>query len=269
MITLITDFGTTDPYVGIMKGVILSENPSTSIIDITHEISPQDVAGAAYCIYSAYRFFPVGSIHVVVVDPGVGSSRSILAVSMGGHYFLAPDNGVLGLILSTGIVDFITTVENEEYFLNPVSRTFHGRDIFAPVAAHLSKGLAIDRLGIEIQKEQTLCVDLPMPYKAQSGELVGEVIHVDRFGNLITNIDHLFIRKTFDIVNNRDLEIVIGGHQISGLSACYQDTEPQSLLAITGSMGFLEISINCGNASEFCGAARGSIISINICQKKT
>jgi hypothetical protein len=269
MITLITDFGTTDPYAGIMKGVILSENPSASIIDITHGIPPQDVDSAAYCIYSAYRFFPAGSIHVVVVDPGVGSSRSIIAVSMAGHFFLAPDNGVLGLLLSTGRVDFITTVENEKYFLKPVSRTFHGRDIFAPVAAHLSKGLPIDRLGTEIKKDQTFFVDLRVPYQAESGELVGEVIHVDRFGNLITNIDYFLIRKTFDSVNDRNLEIIIGGHQISGLSVCYQDAEPQSLLAITGSMGFIEISINGGNASEFCGAARGSIISINICQKKT
>ncbi len=264
MITLITDFGTTDPYVGILKGVILSENPSASIIDITHEISPQDIAGAAYCIYSAYRFFKVGSIHVVVVDPGVGSSRSIIAVSMGGHYFLAPDNGVLGLILSTGNVDSITTVENDKYFLKPVSRTFHGRDIFAPVAAHLSQGLPIDRLGNEIKKDQTFSVNLPMPYLAPSGEIVGEVIRIDRFGNLITNIDHLFIRKTFDLVNDRDLAIIIGGHQISGLSACYQDAEPQSLLAIPGSMGFIEISINCGNASGFCGMVKGDTVLIKV-----
>jgi len=204
MITLVTDFGTTDPYVGMMKGVILSKDPSAAIIDITHEIAPQDFAGAAYIIYSAFRYFPIGSIHVIVVDPGVGSDRSIIAVSMGGHYFLAPDNGVLDLILATGKVDFITTVENDTYFLKPVSRTFHGRDIFAPVAGYLSKGVAIDRLGVEIKKDHALRLDLPIPYLSQTGALVGEIIRIDRFGNLITNIDYLFIQKTFGLVKDHD-----------------------------------------------------------------
>ncbi len=264
MITLITDFGTSDPYVGIMKGVILSKNPSAVIIDITHDIRPQDIQGAAYCLFSAYRYFPIGSIHVAVVDPGVGSHRAIIAVSMAGHCFLAPDNGVLSLILKSGKVDSITTVENDSYFLKPVSQTFHGRDIFAPVAGHLSKGLPVDRLGTGIKTNQALCLDLPMPYQSQTGEIVGAVIGVDRFGNLITNIDHPFIVKTFGPLNGRDLNILIGDQQIAGLSAYYRDAEPQSLLAIVGSMGFVEISVNCGNASEFCGASRGSIVSITV-----
>jgi S-adenosylmethionine hydrolase len=245
-----------------MKGVILSKNPSAVIIDITHDIAPQDIPGAAYCLYSAYRYFPAGSIHVVAVDPGVGSHRSIIAVSMAGHYFLAPDNGVLSFILASGKVDSITTVENDAYFLKPVSQTFHGRDIFAPVAGHLSKGLPVDRLGIEIKTDHLVRLDLPMPYQSQTGEIVGTVIAVDRFGNLISNIDHPFIQKIFDSVDNRDLNILIGDHQIAGLSACYRDAGPQSLLAIVGSMGFVEISVNCGSASDFCGASKGSIVSI-------
>lgn len=262
MITLITDFGTSDPYVGIMKGVMLSKNPSAVIVDITHDIAPQDIPGAAYCINSAYRYFPPGAIHMVVVDPGVGSHRAIIAVSMAGHCFLAPDNGVLSLILKSGKVDSITTVENDNYFLKPVSQTFHGRDIIAPVAGHLSNGLPVDCLGSEIKMDQALCLDFPMPYQSQIGEIVGTVIGVDRFGNLITNIDHSFIQKIFGSVGNRDLKILIGDHQITGLSACYRDVEAQSFLAIIGSMGFVEISLNCGNASEFCGGSKGSIITI-------
>jgi S-adenosylmethionine hydrolase len=262
MITLITDFGISDPYVGIMKGVMLSVNPSAVIIDITHEIEPQDVSGAAYCIYSSYRYFPPGSIHVVVVDPGVGTHRSIIAVLMAGHYFLAPDNGVLSLILKSGKADAIINVENDSYFLKPVSQTFHGRDIFSPVAGHLSKGLAVDLLGPGIKTNQALCLDLPMPYRSQSGAIVGAVIGVDRFGNLITNIDHPFIVRTFGPFNDRHLNILVGDQQITGLSACYRDVEPQALLAIVGSMEFVEISVNCGNASEFCGESKGSIITI-------
>ncbi len=268
MITLISDFGTSDPYVGIMKGVILSKDPSAVIVDITHEIAPQDVAEAAYAIYSAYRYFPPGSIHVLVVDPGVGSHRAIIAVSMAGYYFLAPDNGVLSLVLESGNVDFITTVENDSYFLKPVSRTFHGRDIFAPVAGHLSNGLPIDRLGSEIKTDNAVHLELPMPYQSQTGEIAGTVINVDRFGNLITNIDHPFIQKTFGLVSERDLNISIGTHQIAGLSACYEDAGSQSLLAIVGSMGFIEISVNCGSASEFCKQTRGSVVSITAVDRK-
>ena len=262
MITLISDFGTSDPYVGIMKGVIFTKDPSAVIVDITHDIIPRDISSAAYVISSAYSYFPVGSIHVVVVDPGVGSHRAIIAISMGGHYFLAPDNGVLSLVLASGKVDFITTVENDSFFLKPVSQTFHGRDIFAPVAGHLSKGLPIDQLGSEIKKDHLVCLDLPMPVQSPTGGIVGTVIGIDRFGNLITNIDHQFIQNTFGFVNDCDLNISIGGYQIAGLSSCYRDTEPQSLLAIVGSMGFIEISVNGGSAAEFCRETRGSRISV-------
>ncbi len=265
MITFLTDFGTADPYVGIMKGVVFSVNPSAVIIDITHEIMPQDIAGAAFCIYSAYPYFPSGTIHVVVVDPGVGSHRSILLVSMAGHFFLAPDNGVLSLILKSGKVDSITSLENERYFLKPVSQTFHGRDIFAPVAGHLSKGLQPDQLGPEIKPNQAVFLNLPMPYlSAGSREIVGGVIRVDRFGNLITNINQQFIDKAFGGAEKRQLKISVEGHQITGVSDCYQDVSPLSLVALVGSMGFIEISANCGNASEFCGASKGSMVSISV-----
>lgn len=147
IITLMTDFGVIDEYVAIMKGAILSVNSSAKIIDITHQIDPQDLIGAAYRIESVYKYFPVGTIHAIVVDPGVGSERSIIAVKMFDHIFLAPDNGVLTLLLNEGKTSAIVRIENSKYFLKSISRTFHGRDIFASVSAHLSKGLPIEWLG--------------------------------------------------------------------------------------------------------------------------
>ena len=262
MITLLTDFGNSDAYVGIMKGAILSVDPSAVIVDLTHDIAPQDIAGAAYCIDSAYKYFPPGSIHVVVVDPGVGSHRAIIAVSAGGHVFLAPDNGVLSRILSSGQPKTITVVENDTYFRKPVSQTFHGRDIFAPVAGHLNNGLPVDRLGPEVTADQLMHLDLPKPYVSKSREIKGQVIRIDRFGNLITNIDHQLIRAAFDAVNAHELNVSIGAHHISGLSASYQEAGSQSLLALIGSTGFMEIAVSGGRASEFCGAGQGAIVLI-------
>lgn len=262
MITLLTDFGTSDPYVGIMKGAILSVDPSAVIVDLTHDIAPQDIAGAADCIDSAYPYFPTGSIHLVVVDPGVGSHRAIIAVSAGGHVFLAPDNGVLSRILSSGQPKTITLVENDKYFRQPVSQTFHGRDIFAPVAGHLNKGLPVGCLGPEITADKLIRLDLPKPRVSENRDIAGQVIRIDRFGNLITNIDHQLIQETFDTVDTRDLNISIGGHHISGLSASYQEAAARSLLALVGSTGFMEIAVNGGSASEFCGAGQGTMVSI-------
>jgi S-adenosyl-L-methionine hydrolase (adenosine-forming) len=253
--------------VGIMKGVILSVNPSAQIIDVTHGIDPQDIMGAAYVINAAYRYFPLGSIHVVVVDPGVGSDRSIIAVSAGGHFFLAPDNGVLGLVLDGLQTDRIIKVENETYFLNPVSHTFHGRDIFAPVAGHLSNGVGIDSFGPAITHDQMVMIAFPKPYLSESGELVGRVISVDRFGNLITNIDQQKINEVFGIINERHLELFIGSHHIKGLFSSYHDVRPQSLLAIIGSMGFVEISLNLGNALKYCSVSCGDTVKVVVTDK--
>jgi len=262
VITLLTDFGTSDAYAGIMKGAILSVDPLAVIVDLTHDIAPQDIAGAAYCIDSAYRYFPTGSIHLVVVDPGVGSHRAIIAVSAGGHVFLAPDNGVLSRILSSGQPNTITVVENDTYFRRPVSQTFHGRDIFAPVAGHLNKGLPVGCLGPEVTAAKLIHLDLPKPHVSKNREIQGQVIRIDRFGNLITNIDHQLIKKTFDTVDERDLDLFIGTHHVSGLSACYRETGARSLLALVGSTGFVEISVSCGSASELLGVGQGTIVLI-------
>ncbi len=163
VITLSTDFGLADPYAGIMKGVILSINPSVAIVDLTHCIDPQDTVSAAYMIESAYSYFPEKTVHVVVVDPGVGTGRAVIAAEASGRYFLAPDNGVLGLVLKSSSPAKIVRVENEEYFLTPVSRTFHGRDIFAPVAACISRGVPLERFGPSVSASGIFQPEIPQP----------------------------------------------------------------------------------------------------------
>ena len=189
IITLTTDFGNNDEYSGIMKGVILSLNPSAVIVDITHHIDPQDLVQAAYSIYFSYHYFPQGTIHVVVVDPTVGSDRKIIALKIAGHIFLAPDNGVLTLLINEGNTHSITCVDNTSYFLDPVSRTFHGRDIFAPVSGYLSMGVELKKLGTSVAQKDLICISMPEPYFSDNGELVGCIVSIDHFGNLITNIN--------------------------------------------------------------------------------
>jgi len=171
ILTLLTDFGTEDAYVGMMKGVILSINPQAVIIDITHQIDPQDLIQAAYIIKSSYRYFPEGTVHLLVVDPGVGSDRAIVALEMMGHIFLAPDNGVLTLLMDEGETDSIVSVENTRYFLESVSRTFHGRDIFAPVGAHLCRGLDIKNLGSPLDQQNLVHLKILKPYISGNNQL--------------------------------------------------------------------------------------------------
>jgi len=261
MITLLTDFGISDPYVGMMKGVILSINPFTRIIDITHHIPPQDIEAAAYLIDSSYPYFPESTIHIIVVDPGVGSNRPILAVKINTCFFLAPDNGVLSLILNHEKSD-IVTIENSEYFLRPVSQTFHGRDIMAPVAAHLSLGVDMNKLGDPAVKEKIVDLHLKAPTFSAQGELEGKVISVDRFGNLITNIKKHMILEKFGTETIKHLHVKISNHHITKISSFYQDNESDALLAIIGSLGFLEISVNGGNASKACNAGRGTSVRV-------
>jgi S-adenosylmethionine hydrolase len=264
MITLLTDFGTADAYVGIMKGVILSVSPSAVIIDLTHEIAPQDILGAAYVIDAAYRFFPAGTIHLVVVDPGVGTDRGVICVSANGHFFLAPDNGVLTRIISPARPDAVFVIDNNAYFLDTVSRTFHGRDVFAPVAGHLDEGVPPDRLGRKITAERLHRLDLPEPRTDDNRMIAGQVIMIDRFGNLITNIDYSLLRKTFEGADDRNFQVTVGTHRIQGLSSSYQAKDSGGILAIVGSSGFVEISVNTGSAAAFCKAMRGTAVSVAV-----
>ncbi|MBU1052238.1 MAG: SAM-dependent chlorinase/fluorinase [Proteobacteria bacterium] len=262
VITLLTDFGIKDEYVGIMKGVILSINPSASIIDISHSILPHDIVNAAYLTNYCYRYFPEGSIHVVVVDPGVGSNRAIFAAEVNGHYFIAPDNGVLSLLLEEEKNCKIVKLDKNEWFLKPVSNTFHGRDIFAPIAAQLSKGKSLEELGIPIDQNTVVTVKIPKPEISDNGELIGEVVSIDRFGNLITNIDAKILDTFTSNLNKKGFQIIIGKNRIEYLSTSYSNTLAGNPLAIIGSRGFLEIAVNHGSAEHYFNAKKVGKIRI-------
>jgi len=267
IITLLTDFGIEDAYVGTIKGVILSVNPSAMIVDITHQIDPQDLIEAAYVIKSTYRYFPKGTVHVIVVDPGVGSDRAIVALEMMGHIFLAPDNGVLTLLMDEGRIDSITRVKNSHYFLEPLSQTFHGRDIFAPVGAHISKGVDLKKLGSGLDLNDMVHLSIRKPSITDEGELVGTIVSVDRFGNCITNIDLNCLEKFYKPGFEKNLVIAIGECEIKGLSKNYDGVGLKQPLAIIGSLGYLEIALNCGRASRHFGAQKGDPIRVILSDK--
>jgi len=258
VITLLTDFGLDDTYVGVMKGVVLGLCPEAVIVDLCHHVTPQDVFEAAYLLYSSYKYFPPGTIHVCVVDPGVGSHRRILAVEGGGYRFLAPDNGLLSLAFREQKPDAMIEVTNKEFFLNQVSRTFHGRDVFAPVAAHLANGRPISDLGKPALRMRK--VDFPRPVRSAGGRFRARVIHVDRFGNLVTNLTQLVLHETHWKPSN--VTIRAGKLQIRGISNSYADVKEGEPLALFGSTGHLEISINQGNAAEKLKLKKGSSVEV-------
>ncbi len=263
VITLTTDFGDTDEYVGVLKGVILGINPQAQIVDITHQIDPHDLIQGAVVVQSAYSYFPPGTVHVVVIDPGVGGDRSILAMELGGHTFLAPNNGVLSRVMEKTQIDIIIEVENREFFLQPVSRTFHGRDIFAPVAAHLSAGLEIEKLGPRLDEHQIETLRIPKPEASGSGGITGMIVSIDRFGNLITNIDFKCL-NFFCKHDTKQPEFRIGDYRIKGLSKNYASAGTSAPVALVGSRGFLEIAVNCGNAAAFFKVQKGDLVVITL-----
>lgn len=258
VITLLTDFGERDPYVASMKGVILGINSEVQIVDITHQISPQDILEAAYTLYTSCRYFPKGTIHIIVVDPGVGSRRRIIALKTKDYIFIAPDNGVLSLVLKKEKIKEIIEINNERYFLKPVSDTFHGRDIFSPVAAYLSKGVPLGNFGKRIGRIKELKIIKP---EVGKGKLMGRIIHIDRFGNLVTNID----RKTLKDIRCQisDVRIEVEKERIAGIRKSYASAKRGELLALFGSSGFLEISINLGNAAKILGIEKGAKIKVS------
>ena len=259
VITLLTDFGLDDEYVGVMKGVILSRSREVLIVDITHQIPRHDIVQAALALDGSFVYFPRGSVHVAVVDPGVGGSRRIICVESQGHYFLAPDNGLLTLVLQRNKVKRIHAVTDAAYFLLPVSATFHGRDIFAPVAAHLTAGLPMTRLGKALSLEDLVQIDFPRPYPSPDGTLTGRVMSVDHFGNLITNVD----RETLDAFAGEGggarVCVRVGDLQIEGVSAAYNAAPAGSPVAVIGSKNRLEISVNQADASARVGDDRAKV----------
>jgi S-adenosylmethionine hydrolase len=262
IITLLTDFGTEDAYVGVMKGVILSINPSAVIVDVCHYIDPQDLVEAAYLVRSSYRYFPEGTVHIIVVDPGVGGDRSIVAVKSSGHIFLAPDNGVLTLLMDEKEIGTMVRVENTRFFLNSISRTFHGRDIFAPVASHISKGIRFEKLGPHLNLQDLVRLSIPKPSISNKNELTGTIISIDRFGNCISNINENFLDKFVKNNLEKRLEIKIGKTVIKRLSHTYTDVGSGCPLAIIGSFGYLEIAMNCDNAGHRLHIEKGDTITL-------
>ena len=263
IITLLTDFGTRAEYAGLMKGVILSINPCAAIVDITHQIDSQDIVQAAFTIYSSYEYFPDGTVHLVVVDPGVGSERSLLALEMKKQFFIAPDNGVLTLLFNEGKITSLIRITNSKYFLASVSRTFHGRDIIAPVGAHLCGGIDVRGLGAEIDLLDAVHLDHLSADISEKGELIGKIVIIDDFGNLITNIDSKKLSETYPTDQEKKIQIKIGWHNISGLSETYASAPSKTLLALIGSRGYLEIAVNKGNAARVLNAEKGDIVRVS------
>jgi len=264
LITLTTDFGLEDAYVGVMKGVILGINPAASIVDLCHAVPPQDVRAAAFLLHTAWRYFPPGTIHVVVVDPGVGSQRRAIAVDVGAATFVAPDNGVLSYVLAKVKEARAVHLTNQRYWLPKVSATFHGRDIFAPVAAHLSLGVPLAELGEPLSLGELVTFPLPRPERQActersergNGNWVGHVVHVDHFGNLVTDLEAEAIGDTQAVV------IEVGGRRIVGVRRTYADGTPGEPMALIGSSGRLEIAVPGGQAARRLKAQIGDQVRL-------
>jgi S-adenosylmethionine hydrolase len=256
IITLTTDFGASSPYVAQMKGVILSLAPSATIVDITHSIGPQDIFAGALALADAAPWFPPETIHVAVVDPGVGTSRMAIAVRTARYWFLAPDNGLLGgvWLREPAIAKF--AIENRTLWMPEVSSTFHGRDIFAPVAAHLSLGVAGETLGPHMLEIRD--IDWPTP-KVSVDELAGEVIAVDSFGNAITSITEKHFR---DWLPPDSPQILCGEKAIDRLVRTYGDARQGERVVLFGSSGRLEIAVVGGNAADELNLRRGEIVTL-------
>jgi len=258
IITLTTDFGTSDHLVGTMKGVILNINPAARIVDLNHHVTPFDVLDGALSIANAYRYFPPRTIHVVIVDPGVGTSRRPLLVSGEKQYFIAPDNGVLSMIFESESC-LTRHITSEHYFLNPVSPTFHGRDIFAPTAAWLSKTFQIEAFGEEISDPMRFSVPKAKP----AGQAVkGIVLRVDAFGNLMTNLKAEDVPAT--VVESGAIKISVGGKEIRKFVQTFGLGTPGEPIAIFGSAGYLEIAVNRGSAARTLGANRGAEVTLDL-----
>lgn len=255
LITLTTDFGLRDPFVGIMKGVIAGINPLARVIDLTHGIPPQDVMAGALALRYSVAYFPRGTIHVAVIDPGVGSARRAVLIEYGGNYFIGPDNGVLSLAIDALQTENILELSNPAYQLGPASATFHGRDIFAPAAAHLSLGLPPRAFGPPLST--FLKLDLPAVVRHDQ-ILEGKIIYIDAFGNLFTNIEE---RDLAGMKNNR-CEITVGSARVSELSRSYTGTAAGGWVAVLNSWGLLELAVNRGSAQQNSGAMVGDTVTV-------
>lgn len=264
LITLTTDFGLQDPFVGQIKGAILRRNINAKIIDLIHTIEPHDILGGAVTIRSSYHYFPEGSVHMVVVDPGVGTQRMIIALMADNHIFIAPDNGTLTLIMRDKKVQSVHRVSNTSLFPTEVSATFHGRDIMAPVAAALAAGMTLEQVGPAIKLADCVQLDLPKTQLDENG-ITGRVIAIDRFGNIRTTItsSNLSMYQPASFSG-----IYIGSFEINAISSTYGDRPSGELLAVIDSAGHLEIAINRGNAAAKTGCKIGDPVTVLMDREK-
>jgi S-adenosylmethionine hydrolase len=246
LITLLTDFGTRDAFVGIMKGVILGINPAVTLVDLSHEVPPQDIPVGALLLRSAAAFFPPGTIHVAVVDPGVGSARRALLIETSRAFFIGPDNGLLSLAVPAEAAIRIVQLTSMQYFLTPCSDTFHGRDVFAPVAAHLSLGVSTEQFGPPISTLERL--RLPA-IEREGTTLVGRVIYIDHFGNVTTNVTEVDLRP----FSRETLLVSIDRVQIRGVANSYASAGVGAPVALINSWGMLEIAVRNGSAAQRFG----------------
>jgi S-adenosylmethionine hydrolase len=251
-VALLTDFGTRDHYVGAMKGVILAINRKAVIVDITHEIGPQDIGTAAFVLRACYREFPPATVFCCVVDPGVGSNRRAIIAATNGQFFVGPDNGLFSFLFGDAVE--ITSIENDHFFRKPVSSTFHGRDVFAPVAAHLSLGVPPNEFGLQITDPITLSNIVPT--RLDEKTLEGAVIYIDHFGNIVTNI-------TAESAG-REFELDIAGQTITSIREQYAGAAAGRSFALIGSTGLIEISINGGSAADALRVAVGTPVILRI-----
>lgn len=251
LITLTTDFGLHDHYVGVMKGVILSRTPEARIVDLSHAVHAHDVRQAAWLIAANYRYFPPGSIHVLIVDPGVGSGRRIIMLSVGEHYFLAPDNGLLSLVVQEAHDDIkCFEVKRPDLYLKPLSQTFHGRDIFAPLAAYLAKSNSIYNIGPGLDPSRLVSLNLPSPViDCDRKQIAGGIIDIDHFGNIITNIKTDHINKL--AANPAEVLVTLGNRSLTGITASYDSVPAGRPLLILNSGSYLEIAVNQGRADDY------------------
>ncbi|MBI2681053.1 MAG: SAM-dependent chlorinase/fluorinase [Candidatus Solibacter usitatus] len=256
-ITLLTDFGLSDHFVGTMKGVILGLCPTAQVVDISHQVTPYEVTEAAFVLAQAYRFFPKKTVHVVVIDPGVGTSRRPIVAEAAGQYFIAPDNGVFSMIFAQE-KHKVRVITAEKYFLKPLSQTFHGRDVFAPIAAHLAKGLPPAKLGKTI--DDYLRLHFEKPNRTARRGWTGTILKQDHFGNLITN----FPAADFPNLHERPFELTVGMQQVTRLARSYADCRPGELIVIAGSSGYYEVSASQGSAAKALGCGAGAPCELRI-----
>jgi hypothetical protein len=258
IITLLTDFGTKDHYVASMKGVILTINPRATLVDITHQVPPHEIEEGAFILANAYSSFPRGTIHLAVVDPGVGSQRNPILLVTGNYFFLGPDNGLFTFIAQREKIRNAMTITNPKYFLSKVSNTFHGRDLFAPVAGHLSLGVRPESFGKRIDSWVRLSIPVP---EVDGTCLTGQVVHIDSFGNLISNIDE---KTLLDFCLNRPIMVRIGHKTVRTIKRSYWEGRKREPIALVGSGGFLEISVREGNAQRVLKAKKGDQVKVQI-----